>query len=259
MVRLVFLLLYGFSLNSQGIRGGEELGHGLLLMNQQQQLQQGLVQIIADHNHNETYVCTGSIIGPRLILTSAHCFDTGYPKWHIQLNEKTFDVDKIAIHKQYRREEVFDAYWNFLLEIRLHHDLALIQTKQILPTQQLALLANENDQAWLNVFMAGFGQTEHLFGIGQGEGTLRIAGPVILNEIVSPRITLKDQPVGGCLGDSGGPLLNKQNGQLFILGVLSQSDCLGQTTYQRVSQQTLAHEDFHWGALQKHHAHIIKE
>lgn len=259
MARLVCLLLYVLSLNSQAIRGGEELGHGLLLMNQQSQLQQGLVQIIADHSQTKSYACTGSIIGPRLILTSAHCFDTGHPKWHIQLNEETFHVDKIAIHKQYRREEVFDAYWNFLLEIRLHHDLALVQTKQVLPTQPLTLINNENDQAWLNVFMAGFGQTEHVFGIGQGEGTLRIAGPVILDEIVSPRITLKDQPVSGCLGDSGGPLLNKQNGQLYILAVLSQSDCLGQTTYQRVSRQTLAHEDFHWGPIQKHHAYIIKE
>lgn len=260
---ILFLQLLCFSIFGHGIRGGEEVGHGVVLLNQQPQVQQGLVQLISLQTDKQHYACSGSIIGPNLILTSAHCFDIGNLNWAISYQNKLYDIAEIGIHQQYRREEVFDAYWNFLLEIRLHHDLALIKTKHPLTdethSQTLNLAPNENDRAWFNVFIAGFGQTQHMFGIGEGEGTLRIAGPILLNQIIDQRITLNSGKISGCLGDSGGPLLSKENGRLMILGVLSQSDCQGKSTYQRVSQHSLAMEHFDWGPITKRQAVIIKE
>lgn len=259
--------LFSLALNTNAIKGGEELSNGSsqsVSAGDKQILQHALVQIISLQHASDKaelgqYACSGVIVGPKLILTSAHCFDIGHQEWQIKHQDQSFDVAKVGIHKSYKREEVFDAYWGFLLEIRLHYDLALIETKEYLPTNSLMVLPHSHRDAPVGAVMIGYGQTENMFGIGKGEGTLRIAGPVEVARSDMTRIDIKNQPVGGCLGDSGGPLITEAHGQLFILGVLSQSDCRGNTTYQKVSGQTLLASQFHWGPLEPRLATKITE
>ena len=259
---LIFVSAMFFSTLVFAIRGGELAEDSRLLSDHPQNWENGIVQIYSLHPNSEKYVCTGSIVGTHLVLTSAHCFDTGHSQWKIKHNNGQFDVASIGIHKEYQREEVFDAYWNFLLEIRLHNDLALIKTQQPFPsTKDLSLSANVSVDAKSEneLFLVGFGQTEHLFGIGEGEGHLRIAGPLNYNGHYEKRIHLANRPVGGCLGDSGGPLLSVIKQQIVIVGVLSQSDCMGTTTYQAVTPKLISDHQYSWEPLTKRVAIIVKE
>ena len=258
MKTITLLALLFISFLSHGIRGGDAIAESNASASQQRQVMSSLVEI-RSLDKDGKYACTGSLIGPQLVLTSAHCFDVGLNQWQVHLNGEKYGVSEVGIHKSYKREEVFDAYWKFLLEIRLHHDLALIKTKQPIGKALLHLPLNTLYQTDLTLFMVGFGQTEHLFGIGSGEGVLRIAGPIQLDRPIKDRISITDRKEGGCLGDSGGPLLAELNGRLTIVGVLSQSDCLGKTTYQSVTESMLAHTDFNWGRLSKRDAVVIYE
>jgi len=259
---LVFVSAMLFSTLVLAIRGGELAEDSRLLSEHPQNWENGIVQIYAQHSNTEKYVCTGSIVGTHLVLTSAHCFDTGHKLWKIKHNNGEFDVAEIGIHKDYQRQEVFDAYWNYLLEIRLHNDLALIKTQQPFPsTNDLPISAkfSADSNSEQDLFLVGFGQTEHLFGMGEGEGHLRIAGPLKLKGQQGKRIHLTNRPVGGCLGDSGGPLLSVIKKQIFIIGVLSQSDCMGTTTYQAVNPTMIVDQKYNWGPLVRRVATIVKE
>ncbi len=251
------------------IRGGIDAANSELVRAGQHQWVQGVVKLMALHEAESKYVCTGAIIAHDLVLTSAHCFDTGHSDWQIvvenQSHDEVYEVAEIGIHQQYRREEVFDAYWNFLLEIRLHNDLALVKTR--IPFNQAYTLAlpivDEKSLAtpasMQDFYLVGFGQTEHLFGIGEGEGLLRVAGPVQATLASAARMAFKNLSVGACLGDSGAPLLMHTEQGLVITAVLSQSDCLGNSTYQRVALTQLHSEHFNWGPLQKRIALVVKE
>jgi len=116
------------TLTAHGIRGGELLVDSQVAVHQQVQILSALVEIHSRDENGGQYACSGTLIGPRLVLTSAHCFDIGLNQWQVEYQQQRYDVSEVGIHKDYRREEVFDAYWKFLLEIRLHHDLALIKT-----------------------------------------------------------------------------------------------------------------------------------
>ena len=259
MKTIVCTALLLFACSALGIRGGETLSDSNVSVDHQIQVSSSLVEIRSKDDNGGQYACTGSVIAPQLVLTSAHCFDIGLNRWQVQLNGHAVDVSEVGIHKRYKREEVFDAYWKFLLEIRLHHDLALLKTAHPLSQQRLQLPLNAIQQSDLTLFMVGYGQTEHLFGIGSGEGVLRIAGPMRIEMSMADRIHITDRKEGGCLGDSGGPLLAELNGRLTIVGVLSQSDCMGKTTYQQVTESMLAHRDFLWGPVSKREPSIIYE
>jgi len=49
------------------------------------------------------------------------------------------------------------------------------------------------------------------------------------------------------------------DGRLTVIGVLSQSDCMGKTTYQQVTASMLSHRDFSWGTLSKRQPIIVYE
>jgi len=249
------------------IRGGTAADDSALVASGYQNWMRGMAQLIAVHDNQARYACSGAVIGPDLILTSAHCFDTGHNRWQVVVAGRRYGVESVGIHKHYRREEVFDAYWNYLLEIRLHNDLALVRIQQTLDPEGRHILAlRDLGMAHANppadetkYYMVGYGQTEHLFGIGEGEGQLRVAGPVDYPAQITPRMQFKNRPEGACLGDSGAPLLTHGAQTLVIAAVLSQSDCLGNSTYQRVTQSDLAPALYRWGALKKQIAHVIKE
>jgi len=170
--------------------------------------------------------CSGSLIAPALVLTVAHCVQPGadYKIVHYGADRKPQlqDVKSVAIHPGFSMRE--------MLAHRATADVALLRLQ--IPAQGKMSSALGSPRLPIEVgakfTIAGIGVTVR--GDGKSGGIIRSAMLVATGKPGSLQIRLVDPAtqgthdgLGACTGDSGGPVVEDQQGVPTIVGVISWS------------------------------------
>jgi V8-like Glu-specific endopeptidase len=196
------------------------------------------VVAIVTPNGDPTYVCSAEVIGPRTILSAAHCFRGGnYDKtgWSFEVivganSRQIADGDLRAPVTEFRlapgsSSEALDAD-------SVDPDIAVAWTKYDLGVPSLRYRTSPPPKSLLgtNGRWAGYGAVEV-----DDKGTRHYAGARI--EAIDPGTIAMSSTRGPCHGDSGGPLLARidDDAEETILGVghVAFDDCGGSANYTR--------------------------
>ncbi len=196
--------------------------------------------------------CTGTLIRDDAILTAAHCVsDTDdFPFSRFHNNQQVqiltgqnvenpsvsdiYEIDRIQLHPDFSPQKTqFDLAVVFLKTPVPEH----IKPLPIFEEQsRLSLLAHQSQR----VEFVGYGSTEH-GSDGErksADGSLLkycpykkpdslcgIETPLGEHHLIPPGSFFHDLSTGGaCLGDSGGPVLIKENGEFSLIGVVAYGD-----------------------------------
>lgn len=265
--RVVWLILLLAPTLSHAIRGGENTSDatntGIT------QLSSLIVSIEKLRGQKYQHACSGFIISSHQMMTAAHCFDD--QDFHLRLSSSFgfLKASRIGIHQSYQRTDLIDDYWKFVYDIKIQDDYALIEfqsnTKQQRDIsdslQQISPKLSDNKDTPNKVYVMGYGQTANIFGMGEGEGTLRFTGPLAISsgqnhditdhqDLSNPqdnhRLEIRHNSKGACQGDSGGPLFALDNGNTIFIGIVSQGDCNTFSRYQLLSEGHLKSSQYVW-------------
>ena len=170
--------------------------------------------------------CSGTLIAPTLVLSAAHCVTPGASykivQYDAERQPQLLAVKRVADHPQFNAQGI-KAH-------RASADVALLQLNEPLSGKTTLPLGIP-----LEPFEAGQGYTIAGIGVatrgdGKSGGTVRSAQLVSTSHPGKLQIRLLDPAtnneragLGGCTGDSGGPVLQQQNGRSVVIGVISWS------------------------------------
>ncbi|WII72410.1 trypsin-like serine protease [Bdellovibrio sp. 22V] len=162
--------------------------------------------------------CTASALGPRLILTAAHCVSKTAEIHKIELNtpegEVEIEAENFVAHPDYNAENKVPDLALILLKEDLPLDVQIVQ----LPPPVVALNLT-------SIQAAGFGRMEGKRSLPGKTGVLRATNLNVLNYAPTSPFFQVDQTQGRgvCQGDSGGPALTTLDGKLSVVGVVSKT------------------------------------
>ncbi|GAB4411065.1 MAG: hypothetical protein OHK0056_14710 [Bacteriovoracaceae bacterium] len=174
------------------------------------------------YNHEKDTICTGTIIGEKLILTAAHCTEGAKAeKIDVIFSNKISDfktaigLEKYLQHQDYSKEDK-----------KIVNDLAILKLKKSIPSTHkivdIQKSENLNMMAGDTLHVAGFGKSRVGFFSG-GAGTLRATTVKIEFFSAEEDLVVLDQKEerGICSGDSGGGSFTVVDGELVQVGVNS--------------------------------------
>jgi secreted trypsin-like serine protease len=170
--------------------------------------------------------CSGALIAPGLVLSAAHCVSPG-ADYKIVLYDaarqpQLRDVVRVAIHPGFDMRAISGH--------RASADVALLQLASALPGKCPAAIGAPADPlaAGQDFTVAGIGVARR--GDGKSGGTVRAAQLVATGRpgrlqirLVDPATNNAAEGLGGCTGDSGGPVTQDQGGRPVVIGVVSWS------------------------------------
>jgi secreted trypsin-like serine protease len=182
-----------------------------------------------------TYLCTGSALTSRAVLTAWHCVGPAR-NMSVVAGGRLFAVRRIRVHPDAFRDPNTGLVYN---------DIAVLTLRQSTAVKKLALLASRDVRVGNALTIYGYGKDN--FG---AVGTLR-KGATFADQITSAFITAffdSQSESNSCNGDSGGPAIltyqdgagNKRRGIVGITSTGSLESCLlgDHTNYINLQTQT---------------------
>ena len=169
-------------------------------------------------------VCTGTMIAPAVLLTAGHCATSQAALRIVDYAAtppRLITPRKILIHPRYNAQD--------MAAHRVTVDLALVQLPAPMPGKAPLALGTPRLPvvAGAPYTIAGIGSSSPS---GSDVGTARAAPLVATGKPGTLQIRLTDPStqnkrpgMGGCTGDSGGPMLEMQDDRSVIAGVVSWS------------------------------------
>lgn len=150
---------------------------------------------------NRAEVCTGTIVGPRVVLSAAHCA-TGLSSYFIY-NGKRYPVT-YAASSAYASKE---------------HDVAVALTSTPIEGARLAQIGS-GIQHGSHLVLAGFGCTRR----GGLSGQLHVGTTKVIGMDDDHVLSFSENGGVLCQGDSGGPAFLRRGGQDIVVAVNSAGD-----------------------------------
>lgn len=181
-----------------------------------------------DYDEQKWRICSGQIVGPRALVTAAHCpNEAGFPgtsgTWPVQVFRQLSGQEPVnllggwvyatlAVHADYVNSYDFT------------NDVAVVKIGSNWPgvTASQAALISKGTQNLFNAWVVGYGN--YNTGYNDYDGRLRGKEEYIYYEGVDPKM-YNNWAAGNepwlCIGDSGGPLLSTYLGAPLMYGVAS--------------------------------------
>ncbi len=161
--------------------------------------------------------CTGTVIGPRLVVTAGHCVN-GFSASRMQFAigpdgynpQALLAVSSTEPHPGYNASNITN-------------DIALVHLAQDAPVEPMGVVTNM-DSSWVGkqLFFVGYGVDNGYNQTGAGK---KRAVWMALSGVSSTQFRYEDPNANTCNGDSGGPAFYRDsNGKYLVAGVTSYGD-----------------------------------
>ncbi len=161
--------------------------------------------------------CTGTLIGPRQVLTAAHCtqgFSASRMEFRIGPSganpESKVKAAALKPHPQFSMSSITN-------------DVGYVTLAQDAPVAPMKLV-DKIDQSWVGrpTLFVGYGVTNGATQVGSGT---KRSVTININEVMATQFKYQGQKKSACNGDSGGPAFYiDSKGEHFIVGVTSYGD-----------------------------------